>query len=267
MKLRGYLHVHSTYSYDGKVALADLKAGLKADRIQFVCVTEHTDWLTQERFQAFFEECHRLSDESILLIPGLEVSFPNAHIILAGLPSSVDPQETPLELVQRGQAMGAFVVFAHPHRSRFQAPTGVEELLHGVEIWNGQYDGKRTPRTAAWDYRDRLAKQHGRMFITGGIDFHRWSHTPGPCLEVQVSERTEEALILALRQGDYHLTGSGLTIASTESLSSRLDQASLRRRSTRSIRFIALARALNAALARVHLRLPKGFRERIRKRV
>lgn len=267
MKLSGYLHLHTTYSYDGKVPLAELKAGLVARGARFACVTEHTDWLTKDKFQAFFEECQALSDESILLIPGLEVSFPDAHILMAGLKTVLDPQLPALELVKQGKEQEAFIVFAHPHRSSFQAPEGVEPLLEGIEIWNGQYDGKRSPRPAAWKYRDRLAERSGQMLVTSGVDLHRWSHLPGPGLEVEVEIFRADAIIQSLKQGKYCITGHRSIIAANETYDARPDKVRLNRESAWAIWFIKFARKINAFLTRFRIRLPKKFRESIRKRI
>ncbi len=268
MTCLGYLHLHSTYSYDGKVSLVELKQLLLAQGVQFACVTEHTDWLTEAKVRAFMEDCRRLSDESFLFIPGLEVSFPNAHIIVAGLKEVLDPQSSPLELVQRAQAKGAFVVFAHPHRSHFQAPEGVEPYLQAIEIWNGQYDGKRVPRPEAWSYRDKLAKKWEKnLFVTAGVDLHRSSHLPGPGLEIQVDTLDEKAVLQALHEGAYVIVGSGMRIEATAAWASVQNQAAIRRKSYWTIRLIYLARSINAGLARFHVRLPRGFREALRKRI
>ncbi len=268
MKLAGYLHVHSTYSYDGKVSLVDLKKGLVDRGVDFVCLTEHTDWLTQEKYQAFFRECQALSDEKILMIPGLEVSFPDAHIILAGLSEGIDPRLDPAELVKQGYAQGAFVVFAHPHRSQFRAPTGMEPYLHGIEIWNGQYDGKRVPRPAAWGYRDQLAKQRKeKLFVTAGVDFHRWSHLPGPGLEVEAEERTPQSILQALHAGRYTIAGRHVSLASGASLDSYQHPFRLRLESAVTLQFIRLARSINALLKQWNISLPKSLLERIRGRV
>lgn len=267
MKISGYLHVHSTYSYDGKVSLVDLKKRLVAQGIQFACLTEHTDWLTPEKYQAFFRECQNLSDESIFFVPGLEVSFPDAHILLVGLKAEVDLSLSPIELVKAGHEQGAFVVFAHPHRSHFQAPKGVEKYLQGIEIWNGQYDGKRVPRPAAWSYRDVLAKQKNALFVTAGIDFHRWSHLPGPHLAVEVEQKTIGALLQALHAGRYVIMGPHTLIESKASLDSYKGMRWLRIESFVTLQFIRLARWINAVMQRWNIHLPKCVLEWIRARV
>ncbi len=267
MQLKGYLHVHSTYSYDGKVSLVDLKKGMFAQGVQFVCITEHTDWLTKEKYQAFFDECQQLSDEQIQLIPGLEVSFPDAHIILAGLGRDIDPRLDPTELVKQGSEQGAFVVFAHPHRSKFQAPAGIEPYLQGIEIWNGQYDGKRVPRPAAWAYRDALTRRCPSLFVTAGADFHRWSHVPGPMLEVEVEKQDQRSILQALHMGTYHLVGKGLRVSSLARLDAYPHPQRLRVESALTLRFIRLARGINAVLKNWNIRLPKALLERIRGRI
>lgn len=267
MKLAGYLHVHSTYSYDGKVSFADLKKGFVARGIQFVCMTEHTDWLTQASYDAFVEACHTHSDEQILFIPGLEVSFPDAHVIVAGISGRMDLTLPPLELVRRGHEDGAFIVFAHPHRSRFTAPEGVEPYLHAIEIWNGQYDGKRVPRPAAWAYRDRLAILYPKMRVTAGPDLHRWSHLPSPCLEVEVEERSSRAILQALHTGRYALKSARIRIGSTDTLAAYPHPRRLALESAVTLHFIRCARWIHATLKRFNIRVPKKLMDRIRSRV
>ena len=57
MSLRGVAHVHSTYSYDGCHRLADLAAFFRAERLDFVLMSEHNRGLTDERVAAFVAEC------------------------------------------------------------------------------------------------------------------------------------------------------------------------------------------------------------------
>ena len=66
----GVLHVHSTYSYDGKESLLSLRNFLVEKGISFCCLTEHTDYLTLEEAQRFAQECRALSTGTFLFIPG-----------------------------------------------------------------------------------------------------------------------------------------------------------------------------------------------------
>ena len=81
MEVKGILHCHSTYSYDAKLSLPELKKLLQKKGLSFACMTEHTDELTKERAVAFVEECRSLSDGSFIFIPGFEVPYKHAHIL------------------------------------------------------------------------------------------------------------------------------------------------------------------------------------------
>ena len=72
-KFRGVAHVHSTYSFDGRLTLDELAVSFKARGIQFVLMSEHVESLDPEKLGSFISDCKQNSDESLLLIPGIEI--------------------------------------------------------------------------------------------------------------------------------------------------------------------------------------------------
>jgi hypothetical protein len=189
MNYSGIMHVHSTYSYDGEVSLAELRALCERVGIQFVCLTEHVEGLSEERKQAFIHECHERSDVAFLFIPGFEVPFSEAHILKLG---------------------GDISVVAHPHRSGFVVPT----LCTSVEIWNSQYDGKRFPRWTAVRWFQKIKKTHPDLYALAGVDLHRPSHLRGPRLVLDVDVLDEESILHAIREGRYQLVSDACVVDS-----------------------------------------------------
>ena len=56
--LRGVAHIHSTYSFDGKLALAEVARFLQGKGLQFALMAEHTEGLEPQRIREFIDECH-----------------------------------------------------------------------------------------------------------------------------------------------------------------------------------------------------------------
>lgn len=262
MKVHGAFHVHSHYSYDAKLSLRELRELFVSRGLRFVLMTEHTDDLSHERAQAFFRECSALSDEDFLFIPGYEVTFPKAHIIIAGLAACPDPQMEPLSLVKEARDNGAFTVFAHPHRSRYKAPEYTHDLLQGVEVWNFQYDGKRFPRTCALEY---LHEDFGDSALAvAGMDFHRAEHIDGPHLEVEVDSLTQEDIMHALHGGRFTLIGHHFRLDASGKMRG-FKKWRVRIGSAISTRCIAWSKAISGFAKRRHIPVPKSLRRLLRR--
>lgn len=188
MEFSGIIHVHSTYSYDGEVSLAELRALCERDGIRFVCLAEHIEGLSEERKQVFINECRERSDSAFLFIPGFEVPHTNTHILKLG---------------------DALEVIAHPHRSGFSFFP-----CSGVEVWNSQYDGKRFPRWAALRWFRKLLRAHPELHAYAGVDLHRRSHLKGPRVVIDADALTEEHVLDAMRAGHYRLVSDACEIDS-----------------------------------------------------
>jgi predicted metal-dependent phosphoesterase TrpH len=265
MIVRGVTHLHSTYSYDGKVPLDQLRALLVERGIQFACVTEHTDKFTKEQAEAFVWECGELSDERFVFVPGFEVPYKRAHILMIGATKFVSQHADERTLAEWKQG-DVFSVLAHPHRNGFIIDASMDAILDGVEVWNSQYDGKHGPRFRALELRrDRESQKHPTL-ATAGLDLHRPEHLGGPEVHCEVEELTQKAILWALRAGKYTFGVPGVRLDAKGTLIEG-DEKTLRRSSMLAILFIRFARLVNAALASLGLRLPKRLTASVRGRV
>jgi hypothetical protein len=191
MKFFGILHVHSKYSYDGEVSLAELRVLCERIGIQFVCLTEHVEGLSEERMREFVSECHERSDATFLFIPGFEVSYNNAHI---------------LKLDDNTE------IIAHPHRSGFVFDEHVQSKCIGGEVWNSQYDGKRFPRWTSLQWFHDIAKNRNEFLALAGVDLHRPAHLSGPRIEIEADSLTKEVVLSAIHKGQYKLVTDSCSI-------------------------------------------------------
>ena len=164
------LHLHSTYSPDGEMSPADLVRTAVARGLNGIALTDHnsTGGIKQAR-----EEAAKFS--GFLVIPGIEVSSREGHVIGLGIESPVASGLEVAETVERIRSAGGLPVASHPYR-RF---TGVGEecirssRFEAVEVLNGRSPSRKNLRAC------RLAVEL-KLGLSAGSDGHRMSEV-GRC--------------------------------------------------------------------------------------
>lgn len=264
MRALGALHLHSTYSYDAKVPLKDLKHLFRAHGLSFACMTEHTDEMTPVAADAFVAECRALSDDTFVFVPGFEISYRDTHILAPGCTTFVSQHATDAELeIWREHA--PLMILAHPHRNGYhdRAPKG---MLDGIEIWNAQYDGKVVPRNGARALFARTRSVHTKLTAFAGWDFHREAHAGGPVIAVDIDTLSETAIIAALRAGMYALRSQVVEVSPSGVLTGA-DARWVALLSTGYVQVIRAGKVVNRVLAWFGFKLPKKLVAEIRGRL
>ncbi len=266
MELTGIMHCHSLYSYDAKMSLAEIKELCKKNGVQFVCMTEHTDELTHERAEAFVRECDALSDETFLFIPGFEVPYEGAHILMVDARTFVSQYASTIETLKKWTDIASFVVLAHPVRNQFQVSDALLAEISALEVWNQQYEGKRVPRTRSLRLFDTLRLQKPALVATGGVDFHRASHFGAPFITLNATELSEADIVEKLRIGAFRVHSDEASLYGVLPNASALIYL-YRWRSTLSVLIIVIGKGVNALLASCGIALPKQLTQFVRSRV
>lgn len=265
-QLVGILHCHSTYSYDAKLSLKELRDLFIEKGVNFVCMTEHADELTKERAAAFVAECDALSDETFRFIPGFEVPCRRAHVLMIGMRDFFGSYAPDLDALRVWTRHVPFVVLAHPVRNGFKVEDGFLEQLHALEVWNQQYEGKRVPRVRSLKLFDISKKKKPTLVAIGGIDFHRKEHFSAPLVHLDVEEFTEAAIIEKLKMGAFTIVSDQATVYGTLPNAHELI-AKHRFESHLSVAIIVLGKFVNKVLKAFGFSLPKSLKERVRKRI
>jgi predicted metal-dependent phosphoesterase TrpH len=158
--MKADLHVHSTYSEDGKQTVPEILERCHLLGFGALAITDHNaigSW----------EEAARENKYGIILIRGVEVSTSEGHLLALGVsgpvPNGMGVQET-IDHVHRD---GGIAVAAHPYRawSGLGAENVRGKTFDAVEAING--------RSLRWSNAGaiRLAKEMG-VGETGGSDAH-----------------------------------------------------------------------------------------------
>lgn len=265
MEIKGVMHVHSTYSYDGKESLRSLRDLLMQKGITFCCLTDHTNEMTISQAQLLVQECKALSGSQFVFIPGFEVPYKNAHILLIGTEIFLR-QTADSEILRQWSSKSRLTILAHPVRNQFTLDRVMEEVIDGVEIWNRQYDGKKVPRTHSAHLLRALQEKNQSLLATGGLDFHRTEHLGSPYYTLEVEHLSSEAIVKALVDGSYVFGNEKITVASNGLWkgSGTFPQRFL---SFASIAIIQSGKSVNALLAIFGLKFPKALRRFIRSKV
>jgi predicted metal-dependent phosphoesterase TrpH len=214
---RGNLHTHSLRS-DGVLSPEEVCRRYRAEGYDFLALTDH--------FVGFFDypivdtTAFRTSDFTTIL--GAELhsgTMENGelwHILAVGLPFDFAPskspgffpepgQETGPELAARAIAAGAFVAIAHPQWSGLTVEDARSmAFAHAVEIYNhGCATGCDRPDGFA--ILDQLLAEGKKLNLIATDDAH-FSEPDhfGGWVMVKSEENTPEALLEALKRGDFY---------------------------------------------------------------
>ncbi len=285
MELRGILHSHSTYSYDAKLTLRELRELCIKNGVQFVCMTEHVDEMTDEDAQKFVGECESLSNEKFRFIPGFEVPYKvnvedregapgypihgaqeHAHILMIGLREFFGNYAPNIETLQKWTKKTSFVVLAHPVRNHFLVDDGLLQEIDALEVWNQQYEGKRVPRTRSLTLLAELRAQKPTLLATGGVDLHRREHFGAPLVTLSVDTFTESAIIEKLTAGAFVVASD---IARFYGTLPNIDELKKKHwlESITSVAIINTGKFINKTLASVGISLPKSLKQLIRRKL
>ncbi len=264
MLVRGLLHVHSNYSYDGKESLSSLKQFLIGKGINFCCLTEHTDFLTKEKAEAMMTEAKALSDENFVFIPGFEVPYKSAHILQIGSENWLG-QMADDRLLLEWSEQSPLTILAHPVRNDFIVNDVMLAAIDGVEIWNQQYEGKIVPRPRAIKLLRTLKSRKAELLATGGTDFHRLEHFGAPIYQLEVDRLSPSTILEKLKSGEYIFGNESFQVNSDVSFSGNTNGMALK--SSLSLGLINFGKFINKTLAIVGIKFPKSLKQMIRSKV
>jgi predicted metal-dependent phosphoesterase TrpH len=212
------LHIHTNYSSDGQaepkeVVLAAEQVGLFA-----IAVVDHNN------VTGAMETVKAARGRDLLVIPGIEVTSRNGHILALGvtepLPSGLSADETIRHIHDRG----GLAVASHPGRLY----TGLSEYdvqechFSAVEVANAHSSIRQN------EHALELAKRLD-LGMTGGSDAH-WTEEIGLCRTVFPTAPADvDGVLEAVRRRETHAVGEGRTAGELAKLQTQMLMRWLRR--------------------------------------
>ncbi len=212
--VKGIIHVHSDFSRDGLSSVDNLADFAREAGFQFVGLTDHAEDLSLEDRQCLRRECEDHSDDSCVMIPGLEFRCDNdIHILGLGISGDI-PSSDPVIVTIQIRTMGGLAVLAHPGRNGYQFPPELFGVLDGIEIWNAGYDGRFIPPMANLRLLQEARGPNPAIVGFGGADLHWLNRPPGVVLELGVNgtAAVDKGVVLQhLRSGRFSICGRYIT--------------------------------------------------------
>ncbi|NLX50164.1 MAG: PHP domain-containing protein [Methanospirillum sp.] len=191
------LHVHTHFSRDGEATVEAVLARAAAAGLAAVAITDH-DTLEGARYAA------RLEDPAVLVIPGVEVSTADGHLIGLGVTQPIPRDLGVLETIDLVHEQGGLSVLPHPfHRLRHGAglrERGALRAVDAIEVFNSRYIVGTANRRAALQAA-RLARP-----AVGGSDAHAARYVGFGWTMVE-AEPEIEAILEAVRDGRCYAAG------------------------------------------------------------
>jgi hypothetical protein len=201
-KFRGLIHIHTTYSYDGTLSIPEIVHEVKNRHFDFIFLTEHAEDFDDKKMHAFVQDCIKESDESFLIIPGLEFNINNeVHILGIGIENTISERD-PDELVRKIHENNGIAILAHIVAYKNIPYTPLKEV-DLIEIWNPRYSEILAPSIKSLKILQRFRKMNTEYFASGGLDLHNLEDLVPLYMEVYSARLTRKDILESLKRGDF----------------------------------------------------------------
>ena len=216
------VHVHSSFSYDSKTDLADIARVARAQGIRCVLMSEHNNYMTPADMERFVKRCDELSDDTLLIVPGLELAYDSnrIHLLAFGVREyigSTGPGCTFSSLVTAIREAGGVAVLAHPsHRQAIERIDPADlDALDGIEIWNVKNGNRFFPTTPDVVTLRNARKRSTRPRAFAGVDWHHLNKFARVVLRVATPQVRAGDVLQSLRAGAFTIRGGLAVVPST----------------------------------------------------
>lgn len=197
------LHVHSAYSPDSRVGLDAIAGRVPYVGLKGFAITDHNT-------VAGHREIPDLRDRypGLLVVPGVEVSTREGHLLAFGVADCPPPHRAVAETIEWVRAHGGEAVPAHPFRLSHGIGRRVASSLplSAIEVRNGH-------NSELQNLRAELLAAKRSLGGTGGSDGHELRDLGRAYTEFPEEVRTVDDLLEKLRRGRTAAGGHSLPLA------------------------------------------------------
>lgn len=205
-KFRGFIHIHTTFSYDGTFSISDFADLAKTRHFNFIILTEHAEDFDDKKMHVLINECKKASSEEFLVIPGLEFNCNGMHILGIGVEkyiNSINPEEL-IRIIHENNGLAILAHTAYYKNMPY-------EKLHDVdiiEIWNPRYGETLSPSIKSLKIFRKFQTMKKSVMATGGLDFHKTEDFVSLYQVVNSGQLTQKDILESLKRGDF-ITSNG----------------------------------------------------------
>ncbi|MEM2463654.1 MAG: CehA/McbA family metallohydrolase [Candidatus Bathyarchaeia archaeon] len=199
MTLKLDLHVHTCHSYDGLIKPEELVFYAKKADLDGVAITDH------DRIDCALKMAKET--KNLLIIPGMEISSLNGHVIGLNLQEPVPKNLSVEETIDRIHELGGLAIACHP-RAVFKASLGqnTSQRFDAVEVINASaFPFKRSVKRAR-----ELAVRLGLPQVAGS-DAHYAPEVGVACTLVDAEPNCDD-VIKAIDNGSCKPIGNAIPL-------------------------------------------------------
>lgn len=197
--LRLDLHVHTTHSRDAFCSVAEAVRTARAKGLDGIAITDHNSI-------GGHPETKKFSRGGFLVIPGIEVSSADGHILGLGV-SELVPRGLPaVETVELIRELGGIAVAAHPFIP----------WKNPVLVYKAKFDAIEAFNSRALLLSNRLARrfvERNRLPATAGSDAHFPDEVGLASVGVNC-EKNVGSILKEIKSGGASISGRSLPIPS-----------------------------------------------------
>lgn len=184
------LHVHTNFSKDGESSVEDILRAAEVAGLDAIAITDHDSVDGAKKALS--------CTTSVLVIPGIEVSTKQGHLIVLGVTEVIPAGLDVVLTVEIARKMGALLILPHPyhvwrHGVARRKKIGMD-VVDAIETFNSRYIVGSANRKAA-----RIAKRKGKPCVAGS-DAHN-ARFVGFGRTFVDADRTVPSILAAIRAG------------------------------------------------------------------
>lgn len=190
------LHIHTDASSDGRCPVEKVIETARKNNLDAVAITDHDT--TAAAIKAIeLQASGKYTD--IIIIPGIEVSTKDGHILILGTTKEYAAGKPASQTIDEAKADGCLTIVPHPYH-RFRHAVGLRDKeslkkADAIEAYNSRYYVGTANNHAA------RAARHLQKPITAGSDAHECEFVGYGKNIVDANSRTADAILLAIREG------------------------------------------------------------------